>query len=141
VALYYHPNPGTVVICDFRTGFVVPEMTKRRLAVVITPRFRRRNGLCTIVSFSTTPPLMIQPYHYRLVLDPPMPAPYNSTVQWVKADMLATVSFSRLFMPFDGKDKNGKRKYVIKILDDSDLKNIRKCVLHALHMSHLTAHL
>jgi mRNA interferase MazF len=109
MAIPFHPQLGTIVICDFR-GFVVPEMVKRRPAIVISPNFKQREQLCTIVPLSTTPPNPIMPYHYELTLsDPLLPPPYNSRIQWVKADMFATVSFNRLFIPCAGKDKKGKR--------------------------------
>jgi mRNA interferase MazF len=48
MSLPYHPKQGTIVICDFK-GFVSPEMVKRRPAVIVSPRLRKREGLCTIV--------------------------------------------------------------------------------------------
>ena len=33
----YHPEIGTVVICDFN-GYIPPEMVKRRPAIVISPK-------------------------------------------------------------------------------------------------------
>jgi len=81
------------------------------------------------------------PYHYKLKLDEPLPKPYDSLIQWVKADMVATVSFDRLSLPFKGKDSSGKREYVVKVIEDIDLRNIRACMLHALSLSHLTGHL
>lgn len=136
----YHPQVGTIVICDFR-GFVVPEMVKRRPVIVVSPRLRKREKLCTVIPLSTTAPIPRMSYHYRLKLDEPLPKPYDSLVQWVKADMLATVSFDRLFLPYKRKDPNGKREYVIKVVEDSDLNNIRACMLHALALSPLTKYL
>jgi uncharacterized protein YifN (PemK superfamily) len=80
-------------------------------------------------------------YHYKLKLDKPLPAPYDSSFHWVKGDMLTTVSFSRLFLPRASKDSNGKRRYIVKIIEDIDLCNIRKCILCALALSPLTKHL
>jgi mRNA interferase MazF len=28
--LKFHPEPGTILICDYTTGFIAPEMVKRR---------------------------------------------------------------------------------------------------------------
>ena len=81
------------------------------------------------------------PYHYKLKLDEPLPRPYDSLIQWVKADMIATVCFKRLSLPYKGKNPSGKREYVIRVIDDSDLRNIRACMLHALALSPLTGHL
>jgi mRNA interferase MazF len=141
MSLPYHPQIGTIVICDFH-GFIHPEMNKRRPAIIVSPRLRNRNNLCTIVPCSTNPPNQIMPYNYKLKLDEPLlPPPYNSKFQWVKADMIATVSFNRLFLPFVHKDAKGKREYVIKIIEDIDLRNIRECILHAMALSYLTGHL
>ena len=140
MALRYHPKTGTIVICDYNTGFLPPEMTKRRLAVVISPQFKRRNNLCTVIPFSTTPPDTIMPYHYLLHLNPTLPPPYNSTEQWVKADMLATVSFNRLSLPFSGKGVDGKRQYIKKILKGHDFESIQRCMLNAVGLNRLTQH-
>ena len=60
---------------------------------------------------------------------------------WVKADMISTVSFDRLNLIGIGRDHEGKRKYIQKIIDKSDLDGIHQCVLHALGLSSLTPHL
>lgn len=139
--LKYHPKTGTIVICDYKTGFQPPEMTKRRLAIVVSPEFKKRNGLCTIIPFSTTPPKPIMPYHYLLKLNPTLPQPYNSPEQWVKADMLATVSFRRLTLPFSGKEANGNRHYIKMIISGHDFKSIQKCMLNAIGLNSLTQHI
>lgn len=139
--LKYHPKTGTIVICDYNTGFISPEMIKRRLAIVISPQFKRRNNLCTVVPFSTTPPNPIMPYHYLLKLSQTLPPPYNSTEQWVKADMLATVSFNRLTLPSNGKGLSGKRQYIHIIIDGLDFISIQKCVLNAIGLNNLTQHI
>jgi uncharacterized protein YifN (PemK superfamily) len=81
------------------------------------------------------------PYHYQLKLNEPLPEPYDNPISWVKGDMLTTVSFDRLSFPYIGKDSNGKRKYIIRIVSDIDLLKIRECVLHSLALSRLTKHL
>ena len=128
------------MICDFR-GFVRPEMVKRRPAVVVSPRLRRRQKLCTIVPLSTTPPNPAAAYHHKFHLDPVMPKPYDSPVQWVKADMLYTVSFDRLFLPFEKKDGTGKRAYDVRVLDRSDMLKIQQCILHGIGLTALTDYL
>ena len=52
--------------------------------------------------------------------------------------MQATVSFERLYLPHSGKDNTGKRQYIIRVIDEIDLRNIRACMLHAVGLSHLT---
>lgn len=140
MAIQIHPEQGSIVICDF-AGFVAPEMIKRRPAVVISPRLRRRDGLCTVVPLSTTPPNPVCPYHFKLHVTPVLPAPYNADFHWVKADMVYTVSFQRLYLPFDGKDSSGKRKYDVRIIDKADLLKIQECMLHGLGLPHLTSYL
>lgn len=137
MAIQFHPDQGTILICDF-TGFKEPEMTKRRPVIVVSPRFRRRKGLCSVVPLSTTapnPPLL---YHYKLHTNPPLPAPYNANEHWVKADMVYTVSFDRLFLPFDKKNTNGKRMYDVRVIDKLDLIKIQECIIHGLGLGELT---
>ncbi|WP_066018789.1 type II toxin-antitoxin system PemK/MazF family toxin [Endozoicomonas atrinae] len=138
MALKFHPQIGQVVICDFNKTFVPPEMVKRRPAVVISPRMRARSNLCTVVPLSTSEPKSYQDYHHPLTITPPLPRPYNAGFHWVKGDMLYTVSFDRLSLPFDGKDYSGKRKYVTHIIDKEDLIKIQKCILHGLGLNSLT---
>lgn len=141
MAIPFHPDQGTIVICDFNTGFKVPEMKKRRPAIIISKRLRDRKNLCTLVPFSTSKPKVIRPYHYELILKTPLPKPYNSINQWVKADMLYTVSLSRLFLPFEKKDAHGQREYDIRIIEGIDFKRIQQCVLHGIGLGNLTKEL
>jgi mRNA interferase MazF len=140
MGLQYQPEIGTIVICDFQ-GFIEPEMVKRRPVVIVSPRFKHRDRLCTVVPLSTTEPDIIMPYHYKLKLDKPLPPPYNSPFHWVKGDMFATVSFDRLNLPRSHKRVEGKRQYIIRVIDDIDLRCIRECMLHAIDLSCLTKHL
>jgi mRNA interferase MazF len=93
VPITFHPKRGTVLICDF-TGFKPREMVKRRHVVVVSPRYRRRSGLCLVVPFSTVAPAEIEPHHYRIpagrydFFDPVKPS-------WAKADMITSVSVRR----------------------------------------------
>jgi len=138
--LQFHPEQGTIVICDFK-GFVAPEMVKRRPAVVISPRLRRRQRLCTVIPLSTTPPNPVEVYHHKLHVDPVLPAPYNAQFHWVKADMVYTVSFDRLFLPFEKKDGTGKRNYDVRVIDKADILKIQQCMLHGLGLTSLTDYL
>jgi uncharacterized protein YifN (PemK superfamily) len=127
MAITLHPDPGTILIADF-SHHKVPEITKRRPVIVISPRFRQRDGLCAVVPCSTTPPKKTQPYHYKLSVIPALPAPYDHEQMWVKADLVYTVSFDRLFLPFIGKNANGVREYDIRHVTDIDINGIRDCV-------------
>ncbi|WP_183260414.1 type II toxin-antitoxin system PemK/MazF family toxin [Bradyrhizobium sp. CIR48] len=136
--LKFHPEPGTVVICDYTTGFRKPEMVKRRPVVVISPRLKRRHGLATVVPLSTTPPVPVCDHHCKISLNPVLPAPFDSAEMWVKADMLATVGFERLELLRTGRDQQGKRKYLTPQLEQAHLKTVYQCVLHAIGIGHLT---
>ena len=67
MALLFVPSPGTLLMCDFDTGFQPPEMTKRRPVVVVSPRRRRAmTKLCTVVPLSTAVPNQVEPFHHRM---------------------------------------------------------------------------
>lgn len=141
MAIQFHPEQGSILICDFR-GMESPEMTKRRPVIVISPRLRRRDGLCTVVPMSTTEPFKIESYHYRLHTTPSLPAPYVSPIHWIKADMLYTVSFDRLsLMSHGAKDASGKRIYDQRVIDPADLLKIQAAVLQGIGLTALTDYL
>ncbi|MBV9520992.1 MAG: type II toxin-antitoxin system PemK/MazF family toxin [Hyphomicrobiales bacterium] len=129
--LKFHPEPGTILVCDF-TGLREPEMTKTRPVVVISPRLKRRNDLLAIVPLSTTPPRAVTSYQCELTLDPPLPRPFDSPSMWVKADMIYTVAFHRLELIRTERDHTGKRKYLTRRIPDNDLRRVRHCVLAGL---------
>lgn len=130
--LTFHPDPGTLLVCNFDTGFIPPEMVKRRLVVVISPRLRKRDNLCTIVPLSTTAPASAQRHHCQIRMQPVLPHPWDTEWVWVKADMVYTVSFQRLDLIRGDKDYQGKRKYIKMSISPEDLQNVRTCVLEGL---------
>jgi len=131
--LTFHPRPGMVLICDFNTGFKAPEMIKRRPVVVISPRPRRSNRLCTIVPLNSTAPNPVEPFHHRM--DPrSLPGKLARKETWAKCDMLATVSLERLDRVMVGKEPGGKRIYVADPVTAEDLEAIRRGVMIALGM-------
>lgn len=71
-------------------------------------------------------------------MDPVLPEPYNAEIQWVKADMLYTMSFDRLSLPFCGKDDSGKRIYDDRVLDAKDFLEIQKCLLGGIGLAEST---
>jgi len=91
--IQYAPVMGLVVICDFNTGFREPEMVKERLVVVASPRLPGRDGLCTVVPLSTTPPRSGVRYQCKILLPFSAPPPYEGDFKFAKADMLATVAY------------------------------------------------
>lgn len=121
----FHPKPGTVLICDFSTGFQPPEMVKRRPVVVVSPRYRRRTGLCLVVPFSTAVPQPPEAFHHRIAAGryPFLSAAKSS---WAKCDMLTCVAFHRL----DRLLLQGK--HIAPSLEPEDFSAIRRGVLRAL---------
>ncbi|MDX2112821.1 MAG: type II toxin-antitoxin system PemK/MazF family toxin [Alphaproteobacteria bacterium] len=84
-----------VLICDFNTGFIPPEMVKKRRVIVISPYQQNKRGICTVVPISTRVPEYIEDFHSRIPA-----AKYRFLSQqddsWVKADMIYTVALKRL---------------------------------------------
>jgi len=119
----WHPNRGTVLICDF-SGNIEPEMCKKRPVVIITRKLAYRDGLAMIVPLSTTPPKFDVNYVVRLsknYLDP-MGQP-----QYAKCDLVCSVSWKRL-----DRIKTGFRQYVAPKVSDSDFQAIIQGVKYAL---------
>lgn len=140
--LAYHPAPGTVLLCDFNTGFVAPEMVKRRPVVVLSPQIQGRARLCTVVPISTQVPVQIMPFHYEILnFNPALPHPWDQGPNWVKGDMVCAVSFDRLELIRMGKDNRGKRTYRMDLLPIAEMKAIRCCVLESIGLGALTKHL
>lgn len=132
MALTVHPEIGTVLICNYDSGFRAPEMTKIRLCVVVSPRLKRRDNLCTVVPLSTTAPEPVEEYHHLVTL-PRDIHKYEGREKWAKCDMLATVSFSRLTMPYEQRVAyDSGRKFISMRLNDDDLQGVRNCVRRAL---------
>ncbi len=140
MALTFHPKPGMVLMCDFNTGFIAPEMIKKRPVVVISPRPRRSNQLCTIVPLSTTRPVPVELHHHEM--DPrSLPGKFAGNETWAKCDMVATVALDRLDRVMVGKERNGKRLYVAQLVILEDFLSIQKSVLMAIGLSDLTKYL
>lgn len=134
--LRYPPKPGTLVICDYSTGFREPEMVKKRLAVVVSPRLPHRDWLCTVVPLSTTPPAHRVAYQCKITLSTSPPKPFEGVDKWAKADMLFTAAYGpggRLDLPHTERDKaTGRRQYLTIVLDDEMLERVRTAVLSGL---------
>lgn len=126
--LEFHPKTGTIVVCDYGTGFVAPEMVKIRPVVIVSPRFRTRPSLCTVVPLSSVRPEPHELYHHLLSIEayPPARGP-----MWAKCDMLSTVSLARLDK-IKVRGVGGKRDYVTFQMPPDDLVAIRQCVRFAL---------
>ena len=116
-------------------------MVKTRLCVVITPRLRRRVGLCTVVPLSTTAPNPVEDYHFEVQFPRQLPRPWDGASKWAKCDMLATVGHQRLSPIGVGRGPDGRRTYIYPHVTKDELKEIRKGVLCALTLRELTQHL
>lgn len=122
----YHPDLGEALWCNY-TG-IEPEMTKRRIVVVVVPKASQRFRLTTVVALSATRPEIIKPWHVKLERDP-YPKGTASEV-WAKCDMLNVVSFDRLGGYHFRWD--GGRKYQKMRVSASELDAIREGILTAL---------
>lgn len=143
MALEFHPRPGTILMCDFSSGFEEPEMVKRRPVVVISPKMKRSSGLCTVVALSTVKPEPLENWHYQLPLGSlPRQGQFQAKESWVKGDMVYRVSFRRLDLIQTGKEPGtGKRQYFKQRLGRDQMKCVYACLLHGLNLGHLEPHL
>lgn len=137
----FHPPQGTILSCDFKTGFMPPEMVKRRPVIVISPPIKARARLCTVVCLSTTPPEPELAYHFRLQMPEPVPKHWHHGDVWVKADMIYAVSFQRLSWAMLGKGRSGRRLYYRSVVPKDVLAGIQKCILHGIGLGTLTNYL
>ena len=141
MAIREHPKIGTVLMCDYNTGFVAPEMVKRRPVVVISPRIAARPGLCTIVPLSTTPPNPVMAYHCQIELPEQLPDWFDRNGVWVKGDMVSAVGLNRLDFIRLPKSTLGTRQYCFATLSGDSIRKIRSAVLAGLGLAHLTKNL
>lgn len=131
MALPYHPRPGTVVVCDYSAGgFRAPEMIKKRLAVTISPKLKRRDDLVSIVPLSATAPPQIEPWHVPINLD--VPGPWGFVERWAKCDMVATVGYNRLNLPHYRHEVTQARLFWQHELNEATVASLRSAVACAL---------
>lgn len=123
----FHPHPGTILICDFSTGFQPPEMVKVRPVVVLSPR-RRTSDLLTVVPLSSTAPAPRLPWHLELPSGayPPAHGP-----MWAKCDVVVTVALRRLDR-VRTKGPQGQRIYSSPALAPATFAALQACVKAAL---------
>jgi mRNA interferase MazF len=120
------PKLGTMLLCDFSTGFRPPEMVKKRPVVVMSPSSRKRRT-CIVVPASTVAPI----HHMSLAvaLDAAR-YPFLDRSTWLKCDMITTVSHERLFL---FRDRHGRqldsRRTVVRA---EDLDEIRSRIARAI---------
>jgi len=125
--IQFHPKPGTLLFCDFGTGFRPPEIVKKRPVVVLS---KSHQQLATVVPISTTTPIRIEEWHHQL--DPksiPQGMRQGSLPHWAKCDIIMTVGFWRLDRVKTGKHPTtGKRMFVTHVICREDLIAIRRAV-------------
>jgi mRNA interferase MazF len=136
-----HPEPGTILVCNFDGGFKEPEMVKPRLVVVLSPNIKARPWLSTVVALSTTPPDPVMTYHCQIDIEPKLPISWSSDGIWVKGDMIYAVGFHRLDLTRLGKERDGKRVYRMDTLTGEQMKTVKTCVLRGMGLAALTKHL
>ena len=117
-------------MCDYRTGFVPPEMVKRRPVVVVAVHSHRR-GPYVVVPFSTAAPRAVELFHIRI------PAGrysfLSSTLDvWAKCDVMAAVAPGRLDRFY------WRGRSAAPMIASGDFRSIQRGVLHALGLSLLT---
>lgn len=123
----YAPANGTILICTY--SGIKPEMEKKRPVVLLSSIAYR---LCLVVPLSTTWPKDIMPWHYFVKLPERLPGNYKDIECWAKCDMVSHASFDRLELLFNGKEKNGKRRYQFTNVGEEALEAIRACVVRAI---------
>ncbi len=135
MTINFHPKPGTVLICDFNTGFKPPEMVKKRPVVVVS---RKQRNLATVVPLSTTEPRPLEKCHHELS-SASLPGPLRGKRTWAKCDTVTTVSLKRLDRVRTGRHPTtGARTFTAQPVCPEDLIAIQKAILHVLGLGHLT---
>ena len=121
-ALPFHPSPGDILICDYTTGFKPPEMVKRRLCVVVSPKLKRRNDLVSVVPLSETTPEPVENWHHRVNL---ISRSWGNGPRWAACDMIATVSYARLSRPHYRHPVTDVRLFEKLKLPPADLADVK----------------
>ena len=120
------PYSGQIIICDY-TGFIVPEMVKKRPVVVVSPKPRSANRLCVVIPLSTTAPHNLESHHIEIVLpDELVSIAGFSKKCWAKCNMINTVSYQRLELVRFSRNASGKRNYSYHRVGEDVLFNLRK---------------
>lgn len=140
MSILYYPNQGEILLCDYGTNVIAPEMEKRRPIVVVTPRLRRRGELVGVVPLSLTEPDAPEDFHCRFELANPLPAPFDCPAMWAKCDMYSVVARARLDR-FKAGRGGGKRIFVAGQVSADQLKAIKAGMLCGLGLPSLTIHL
>lgn len=74
-------------------------------------------------------------YHAEIVLPFDLPRPFNAERQWIKGDMINSVSFDRLDLIRLGKAVSGRRLYLLEPISDDLMQTVQACVASALSLT------
>ncbi|MBI1326685.1 MAG: hypothetical protein GC136_03480 [Alphaproteobacteria bacterium] len=132
MSIKFPPLPGTILRCDFH-AFKVPEMTKSRPVIVLSPKIKNvARTTLLVVPLITTEPNPLHNFHMQVTLPGNIIPEGLSRKCWLKGDMVYALSLSRLDFYHFGRDKiSGKRHYYTERFIGEDLYRIRKAVMHA----------
>lgn len=115
-----------------------------RPVVVLTPAMQGRENLVTVVALSTQKPNPVMSYHLEIPKKcMPMLGRFQQGSSWLKGDMIYAVGFHRLDL-IKLRQKNpqtGKRVYFNNCLGRDRMKDVYACVLEAMNLGHITAHI
>ena len=125
MSITFYPKPGTLLVCDFTTGFREPEMVKVRNVVVVSRP--QDSKVCTVVPLSTTPPDPVEKWHHKIA-QKSLPEEKRGLELWAKCDMVVTVGHLRLDRI--RVNRGGKWTYVVHAVCPEDLLAIKTCLLH-----------
>lgn len=127
--LLFHPDAGTICICDFSTGFRPPEIVKHRPVIVVSPR-RRHAELLTVIPLSSVAPRRIESQHVEV---PEGDYPPARSEMWAKCDLVQTVGLARCDRVRTTVD--GNRIYVTYQASAPFLEAVRHAVGEFLNIS------
>ncbi|HBZ45254.1 MAG TPA: hypothetical protein DEO85_14635 [Maritimibacter sp.] len=125
MALKFFPRAGQMFVGDF-SDLKIPEITKKRPVIVISPRLPYRSDLVAIVPISTTAPRHDLPFVHKLAKNyTPWGEP--DLASWAKCDLVMNIATRRL-----SAFKVGRRNYAYPTLPPEELAAVRKAVLAGL---------
>lgn len=125
MALNFFPRAGQLFVGDF-SDLKIPEITKVRPVIVISPRLPNRSELVAIVPVSLTAPSRPLPFVYQLSKNYHPQEPDELSC-WAKCDLVMNIATRRL-----PAFKTGRRQYVYPTLTPEDLAGVRRAVLAGL---------
>ena len=105
-------------------------MVKRRLAVIVSPKLKRRDNLASVVPLSMTAPTSPEPWHVSIDLQ--LEHPWGPGTRWAKCDLISTVGYQRLDLPHYRHPVTNKRLYSQVEVEPGALDALRRAVACAL---------